>query len=177
MIKAYKAGVPGNGQPFPDGSMIVKLQWKPKKSTEAPFRRGCARRLHPGFRHGKGQQEISEKRRMGIRGVQLRSRIGQVHGRSQKPLRLRKRVPYGREGEGLHLPPVPEALNRACPDSKKDVPVRVVIFDVDFGLLREVQPIARQCCCLKEFGPARFEPQSVGAELWRASDAAMKISG
>src|ERR1700704_3460263 len=37
MIKAYKAGVPNNGQPFPDGSKIVKLQWKPKKSTEAPF--------------------------------------------------------------------------------------------------------------------------------------------
>jgi hypothetical protein len=37
MIKAYKAGVPGNGQPFPEGSMIVKLQWKFKKSTEAPF--------------------------------------------------------------------------------------------------------------------------------------------
>jgi hypothetical protein len=37
MISAYKAGVPGNGQPFPEGSMIVKLQWKPKKSTEAPF--------------------------------------------------------------------------------------------------------------------------------------------
>ena len=37
MIAAYKAGIPGNGQPFPDGSKIVKLQWKPKKSTEAPF--------------------------------------------------------------------------------------------------------------------------------------------
>jgi hypothetical protein len=37
MIKAYKVGIPGNGQPFPDGSMIVKLQWNPKKSTEAPF--------------------------------------------------------------------------------------------------------------------------------------------
>jgi len=37
MIKAYKAGIPGNGQPFPEGSMIVKLQWKPKKSTEAQF--------------------------------------------------------------------------------------------------------------------------------------------
>jgi len=37
MIKAFKAGVPGNGQPFPDGSLIVKLQWKHKKSTEAPF--------------------------------------------------------------------------------------------------------------------------------------------
>ena len=37
MIEAYKAGVPGNGRPFPDGSKIVKLQWEPKKSTEAPF--------------------------------------------------------------------------------------------------------------------------------------------
>src|SRR5271154_3923020 len=37
MINAYKSGVPGNGQPFPEGSMIAKLQWKPKKSTEAQF--------------------------------------------------------------------------------------------------------------------------------------------
>src|SRR3984957_7222081 len=37
MITAYKAGIPGNGQLFPEGSMVVKLQWKPKKSTEAQF--------------------------------------------------------------------------------------------------------------------------------------------
>jgi cytochrome P460 len=37
IIKAYKEGVPGNGKPFPDGSKIAKLQWKHKKSTEAPF--------------------------------------------------------------------------------------------------------------------------------------------
>ncbi len=37
MIKAYKAGVPGNGKPFPEGSKIAKLQWKFKRSTEAPF--------------------------------------------------------------------------------------------------------------------------------------------
>ena len=37
MIDAYKAGVPGNGRKFPDGSKIAKIQWKPKKSTEAPF--------------------------------------------------------------------------------------------------------------------------------------------
>jgi hypothetical protein len=37
MIKAYKAGIPSNGELFPEGSRIVKLQWKPKKSTEAPF--------------------------------------------------------------------------------------------------------------------------------------------
>lgn len=37
MIKAYKSGIPGNGKAFPEGAKIVKLQWKPKKSTEAPF--------------------------------------------------------------------------------------------------------------------------------------------
>ena len=65
MIEAYKAGIPGKGQPFPDGSRIVKLQWKPKKSAEAPF----VVDVPDVFRHRKGQQEISEKRRVGIRGV------------------------------------------------------------------------------------------------------------
>ena len=37
MINAYRAGVPGNGKPFPDGSKIAKIEWKPKKSTESPF--------------------------------------------------------------------------------------------------------------------------------------------
>ena len=37
MIAAYRAGVPGNGKPFPDGSKIAKIEWKPKKSTESPF--------------------------------------------------------------------------------------------------------------------------------------------
>ena len=37
MVQAYKAGVPANGQIFPEGSRIVKLQWKAKKSTEAQF--------------------------------------------------------------------------------------------------------------------------------------------
>ncbi len=37
MIEAYKAGIPGNGKPFPDGSKIAKIEWKPKKNTEAPF--------------------------------------------------------------------------------------------------------------------------------------------
>src|SRR5579863_262609 len=37
MIDAYRAGVPGNGKPFPEGSKIAKIEWKPKKSTESPF--------------------------------------------------------------------------------------------------------------------------------------------
>ncbi len=111
MIGAFKAGVPGNGQPFPEGSMIVKLQQKAEEEHGGAIRRGCARRLQAGFRHGEGQQKISENRRVGIRGFQLRRRIGQVHGRCHELVRLRKRVPHDREGEGLHLPPVREALS------------------------------------------------------------------
>jgi hypothetical protein len=37
MINAYKQGVPGNGKPFPDGSKIAKIEWKPKKITDPPF--------------------------------------------------------------------------------------------------------------------------------------------
>ncbi len=36
MIEAYKAGVPGNGQPFPDGAKTAKIHWKIKTSVEAP---------------------------------------------------------------------------------------------------------------------------------------------
>ena len=37
MIKAYKEGVPGNGKPFPEGSKIAKIEWRPKKLTDPPF--------------------------------------------------------------------------------------------------------------------------------------------
>ena len=37
MIEAYLAGIPNNGQPFPDGSKMAKIAWKPKQSEEAPF--------------------------------------------------------------------------------------------------------------------------------------------
>ncbi|MEH2513087.1 hypothetical protein V1291_004441 [Nitrobacteraceae bacterium AZCC 1564] len=36
MIDAYKAGIPDNGKPFPDGSKMAKIHWKTKKSAEAP---------------------------------------------------------------------------------------------------------------------------------------------
>jgi len=36
MISAYKAGVPGNGRPFPDGAKMAKIHWNPKKNETAP---------------------------------------------------------------------------------------------------------------------------------------------
>jgi Cytochrome P460 len=37
MIAAYKAGIPLNGKPFPEGATIVKIEWTKKKNLEAPF--------------------------------------------------------------------------------------------------------------------------------------------
>jgi cytochrome P460 len=37
MMKAYREGIPANGKPFPDGSKIAKIEWQPKKLTDAPF--------------------------------------------------------------------------------------------------------------------------------------------
>ena len=37
MIAAYKAGIPLNGKPFPEGATIVKIEWTKKKNQEAPF--------------------------------------------------------------------------------------------------------------------------------------------
>ena len=36
MIDAYKAGVPGNGKPFPDGAKMAKVHWNAKKNETAP---------------------------------------------------------------------------------------------------------------------------------------------
>jgi hypothetical protein len=36
MIDAYRAGVPGNGKPFPDGSKMAKIHWNPTKMETFP---------------------------------------------------------------------------------------------------------------------------------------------
>ena len=36
MIEAYRTGVPGNGQPFPDGAKMAKIHWNPKKMETFP---------------------------------------------------------------------------------------------------------------------------------------------
>ena len=36
MIAAYKAGIPGNGKPFPDGAKMAKVHWNIKKNEAQP---------------------------------------------------------------------------------------------------------------------------------------------
>ena len=46
MIDAYKAGVPGNGKPFPDGAKMAKIHWNAKKNETAPGQPLVAGALH-----------------------------------------------------------------------------------------------------------------------------------
>jgi hypothetical protein len=36
MIDAYKAGIPGNGKPFPDGAKMAKVHWNAKVNAGEP---------------------------------------------------------------------------------------------------------------------------------------------
>jgi len=36
MIEAYRTGIPGNGKPFPDGSMMAKIHWIPRPMATFP---------------------------------------------------------------------------------------------------------------------------------------------
>ena len=45
MIEAYKAGVPGNGKPFPNGSKMAKIHWYSKKLETFP------EAIVPGVQH------------------------------------------------------------------------------------------------------------------------------
>src|SRR6266403_1996827 len=36
MIDAYRAGIPGNGKPVPDGAKMAKIHWNPKQSEYFP---------------------------------------------------------------------------------------------------------------------------------------------
>ena len=36
-MEAFRGGVPGNGKPFPDGSKMAKIEWRPAKSSDAPY--------------------------------------------------------------------------------------------------------------------------------------------
>jgi hypothetical protein len=46
MVQAYAAGIPENGEPFPDGVKMTKIHWDPKANTAAPGSPLVAGTLH-----------------------------------------------------------------------------------------------------------------------------------
>lgn len=46
MIEAFKAGVPDNGKPFPDGARMAKVHWIPKRQEAYPGQPAVPGTLH-----------------------------------------------------------------------------------------------------------------------------------
>jgi Cytochrome P460 len=57
-MDAFRAGVPGNGKPFPDGSKMAKVEWRPKKSPDAPYDITVPGTVYDLGLHGQGCQAI-----------------------------------------------------------------------------------------------------------------------
>ena len=49
MIDAYRAGIPGNGKPVPDGAKMAKIHWTPKQNEFFPDTTGPGALLNVDF--------------------------------------------------------------------------------------------------------------------------------
>lgn len=46
IVDAFKAGIPGNGKPFPDGARMAKIHWSAKKNDGVPGQSAVGGALH-----------------------------------------------------------------------------------------------------------------------------------
>jgi hypothetical protein len=97
-----------------DKSPRKKRVLESEEEHGGPLRRGCARRLHAGFRDRKGQQEISKKRRWGYALFNYEAASDKFTA-DPSPSDCGHACHVAVKAKGPHLPPVPEALNRTCP--------------------------------------------------------------
>jgi hypothetical protein len=109
MIKAYLAGAPANGKPFPDGSKLAKIHWNPKKMEAFPAA------TVPGTQHDmdfmvKDSKRFADSGGWGIRRVRLRRCIRYVHARhpgwqaaAGERRQVRVHVPHHGEDERLRF--------------------------------------------------------------------------
>src|SRR5262249_2266825 len=49
MVDAYRAGIPANGRPVPDGAMMAKVHWRPKQNQFFPDTTGPGDLLNVDF--------------------------------------------------------------------------------------------------------------------------------
>ena len=111
MINAFKAGVPGNGQSFPDGSMIVKLQWKHKKSTEAPFVVEVPDVFSQAFVMEKDSKRFPTSGGWGYAVFNYDAATDKFTADAKSPSNCGYACHTASEGEGLHFPSLPEAVS------------------------------------------------------------------
>jgi hypothetical protein len=110
MIDAYKAGIPGNGKPFPDGAKMAKIHWNPKKNEIAPGQPLVAGTLHDVDFMVKDSKRFADSGGWGYAEFEYdtASDIGQAAAGERRQVRVR--VPHDSEEPGLRFHGVPEEV-------------------------------------------------------------------
>ena len=114
MIDAYRAGVPGNGKPFPDGSRIAKITWNPKKDAEAPFATKVPDTLVAVGFIVKDSRRFPDTGGWGYAQFDHDPASDDVHAQyilAGERHQVRVRVPFDRGGERLHFHVVREEVS------------------------------------------------------------------
>ena len=117
MIEAYKAGIPGNGKPFPDGAKMAKIHWVAEEGRRPAGRADRAGRAARRRLHGEGQQEVCGQRRMGLRRSSNMTPRPRVQAGRHDQLaaagarrQMRLCLPHDRGGQGLRVHRLSEAV-------------------------------------------------------------------
>ncbi len=113
MMDAYRAGIPGNGKPFPDGSKIAKIEWKPKKSTEAPFSVRIPESLQDIFFIEKDRKRFPNTKGWAYAVFDYNPASDKFSAQCDRYRQLRVHVPHDRGEKGLHFHRVRESVSRA----------------------------------------------------------------
>jgi len=117
MIDARKAGVPGNGKPFPDGAKMAKIHWNAKKNEATPGQPLVAGTLHDVDFMVKDSKRFADSGGWGygefeydarVRYVQARHRGG--HAAAGERRQVRVRVPHDSEEAGLRFTEYPKRV-------------------------------------------------------------------
>ena len=109
--------LPGNGQPFPDGSKMAKVEWQPKKSPDAPYDITVPGAIYDLDFMVKDAKRFADSGGWGYAVFKHDPASGTYTPATltHKPPQANDakcgfRVPYDREGKGLRLHGVREAL-------------------------------------------------------------------
>ena len=109
MIAAYQAGVPGNGKPFPDGAKMAKIHWNAKKSAEAPAPTTVPDSLHDVDFMVRDSKRFADSGNWGYAQFNYDAASDSSHPWGRRQVRVL--VPHDREGKGLRVHGVSEAVN------------------------------------------------------------------
>ena len=86
MIEAYKAGIPGNGKPVPDGARMAKIHWTVKKDESQPGEPIVPGALHDVDFMVKDSKRFADSGGWGWAVVRVRPRVRDVQARHDRGL-------------------------------------------------------------------------------------------